>query len=144
MKNLRTCRDCHSFMKHVSRKKSLFGTGTVSIISKTELVRVRIIGEGLMMLLRPSALARMDGTQSSHFHVKPPKETYKMFLLRRGWIFLQTRSWIISSHCIYTRSILILIDMRLASVNHECYAQSAIKNGLQKHILRASQNCTWT
>ncbi|CAI0436579.1 unnamed protein product [Linum tenue] len=33
----------------------------------------------------------------------------------------------------------LLTDMRSASVNNECYAQSAIKNGLHKHILHASQ-----
>uniref|UniRef100_A0A2P2JM52 Endoribonuclease Dicer homolog 2 n=1 Tax=Rhizophora mucronata TaxID=61149 RepID=A0A2P2JM52_RHIMU len=33
----------------------------------------------------------------------------------------------------------LLTDMRSASVNNDCYAQSAIKGGLHKHILHASQ-----
>ncbi|CAN1181609.1 Endoribonuclease Dicer homolog 2 [Linum perenne] len=33
----------------------------------------------------------------------------------------------------------LLTDMRSASVNNECYAQSAIRNGLHKHILHASK-----
>lgn len=33
----------------------------------------------------------------------------------------------------------LLTDLRSASVNNDCYALSAIKFGLQKHILHASQ-----
>lgn len=32
-----------------------------------------------------------------------------------------------------------LTDMRSASVNNDCYAWSAIKHGLHKHVLHASQ-----
>lgn len=32
-----------------------------------------------------------------------------------------------------------LTDLRSASVNNDCYAQSAVKAGLHKHILHASQ-----
>lgn len=33
----------------------------------------------------------------------------------------------------------VLTDMRSASVNNDCYARSAVKAGLHKHILHASQ-----
>ena len=34
----------------------------------------------------------------------------------------------------------LLTDMRSASVNNDCYARSAVKFGLHKHILHASQD----
>lgn len=34
----------------------------------------------------------------------------------------------------------LLTDMRSASVNNDCYARSAVKYGLHKHILHASQD----
>lgn len=34
----------------------------------------------------------------------------------------------------------LITDLRSASVNNECYAQSAVKAGLHKHILHASQD----
>lgn len=34
----------------------------------------------------------------------------------------------------------LLTDLRSASVNNECYARSAMKAGLHKHILHASQD----
>ena len=34
----------------------------------------------------------------------------------------------------------LLTDLRSASVNNNCYALSAVKAGLHKHILQSSQN----
>ncbi|KAF1002409.1 endoribonuclease Dicer homolog 2-like isoform X2 [Apium graveolens] len=37
----------------------------------------------------------------------------------------------------------LLTDLRSASVNNDCYSLSAVKVGLQKHILHASQKLQW-